>query len=374
MATTKLKSVAIIANSSWNVVNFRKTLIQFLKDEGIQIFIFAPVDEYTARIQQDPSIQFVPLNYLKAKTLNPVFDLLFFFELLTIFRRIKVDLILPHTIKPNIYASLVARLIRLPCVSSLTGLGSVFIKSGWFYKMLQSFYQWALSGNKYILFHNKVDQMEWLDQSGSNETKTMVIPGSGIDTHYFKPSPEFTTQELPVFLFLGRLHPEKGIYEFLDAAQMMNSKKDACSFWISGEYELDHRALLERIQNSPWIRYLGMQADVRKVLEQVSVVVLPSYREGMPRALMEAMAMGKPVIACNVAGCNELISHRVEGLLASPQNAQSIVSCMEELLQYSNQQRALMGLAGRRKVETYFSESRVTQAYKKLFAALNQTL
>lgn len=372
MVTDDKLCVAVLANSSWNIFNFRKTLIQFLADQNYRVIVIAPEDEYTKFIISWKYIEYIPIKHLNAKSRNPFQDFLLVFEYFKLLKLYKPAMILPHTIKPNIYSSLAARWLNISTVSSLTGLGTVFIRDTFVNRIIQKFYHWALSGNKYLLFHNHLDRNEWCQRSLFPISKTFIIPGSGVDLNRFKPDPVNINSRQFIFLYLGRLHPDKGIREFLLAAKILSQEQANLRFWVAGDlleadYKNGYEEIVHLLHSIPKLDYLGKKSEVATLLKQVHFVVLPTYREGMSRSLMEAMAMCKPVIASNVAGVNELITDGVEGFLVPAKDIQSLSNAMVRMSQLTDEQYKSMGAAGRLKIESFYSNQKVCEAYSELF-------
>lgn len=372
MVTDDSLCIAVLANSSWNIFNFRKTLIQFLTEQNYRVLVIAPEDEYTKFIENWKCVEYIPIKHLNAKSHNPFQDLMLFFEYFKILEHYKPDLILPHTIKPNIYSSLAARWLKISTVSSLTGLGSVFIRNTFVNRIIQKCYHWALASNKYILFHNHIDRNEWCQRSLFPIARTGIIPGSGIDLNFFKPGSVNINSGQIIFLYLGRLHPDKGIREFLFATQILSQTQLNVRFWVAGDlleadYKKGYKEILHLLHLIPKLEYLGKQTEIASLLAQVHFVVLPSYREGMSRSLMEAMAMCKPVIATNVTGITELITDGVEGLLVPANDIQALSNAMVRISQITAEQYKAMGAAGRLKIESLYSNQKVLEAYSKFF-------
>lgn len=378
MVTDDRLCVAILANSSWNIFNFRKTLIQYLLHQEFRVIVIAPEDEYSERIINWKGIEYIPIKHLHAKSFNPIRDLVLLFEYFEILKFYKPDLILPHTIKPNIYASLAARWLKIPTVSSMTGLGSIFIQDTFFYKIIRKFYQWALSKNKYLLFHNQTDRNEWCQWSLFPIARTAIIPGSGIDLNLFKPDSVRLNSKEFIFLYLGRLHPDKGIREFLYASKILSQTHSNLSFWVAGDlletdFKKGYEEIVYLLNSNPKLRYLGKQNEVASLLEQIQIVVLPSYREGMPRSLMEAMAMCKPVIATNVPGIKELITDGTEGMLVPVKDINALSNAMFRFSELPEEQYIEMANASRIKIESFYSDKKVFAAYSDFFLRVIQS-
>ncbi|MFZ1255732.1 MAG: glycosyltransferase family 4 protein [Saprospiraceae bacterium] len=347
--------ILIVANSGWNIINFRFALIQHLKDQGFMITVVAPEDPYSSEIRQCSFLNFIPLKNLQANSINIFRDLFLVKELYSIYKREHPDLILQFTIKPNIYGSLAAKLLNLKVVSTITGLGYAFTKQRWFQKPIEFIYKLALSFNEFVFFHNADDLNYFIDKSILKFGVGSVIPGSGVDTDYFKKSAADEKSSYFNFLLLGRLIEEKGVREFVEAAKLIKRDHRNCCFYIAGKFLEKGNSAIPRTELNAWIQeqrieYLGDSKDVKSLISNCDVVVLPSYREGLPRAILEAMAMEKPVIVTDVPGCRDLVLNSMNGYIVPPRNIKLLAKAFEQMLELSTNERIAMGLAGRQMV------------------------
>jgi glycosyltransferase involved in cell wall biosynthesis len=232
--------IAIVANSCWNIYNFRKELIRHFKMTGHQVIVIAPVDEYIHYLNESYFTKHIDIHHLDSLKLTPLKDVLFFRELYQIYKREKPDLIFHFTIKPNIYGSIAAKLLGIKCISTLTGLGYSFSKLK--YRLVfNSIYKWALSKNEKVAFHNSDDLNLFINKKWITSDKGIVIPGSGVDTNVFNPQTISDKNEKFVFLFAGRLLKDKGLEEFVAAAIEARSIIKNAEFWIIGEYNTSNK-------------------------------------------------------------------------------------------------------------------------------------
>jgi glycosyltransferase involved in cell wall biosynthesis len=233
--------------------------------------------------------------------------------------------------------------------------------------MLMSWlYRIALRRSRKVFFHNSDDRDQFVGAKLVRVEQTAVLPGSGIDLNRFKPGETIRSDGLPTFLFIGRLLRDKGAVEFAEAAKIVRAQFKA-RFQILGPTD-DHPKAVSRDRMKAWeaeglIELLGAAPDVRPFIRNDDCVVLPSYREGFPRVLLEASAMAKPVIASDVPGCSHAVDHRVTGLLCQARSAQSLAAAMIGFLNTPATDRIAMGSAGRAKAEREFSEDIVSDAY-----------
>ncbi|MBK8954395.1 MAG: glycosyltransferase family 4 protein [Saprospiraceae bacterium] len=349
-------------------------LIKHFCEAGHEVHVFAGKDEFCAQLNFSSHVRFRLLNFLKPVSKNPVWDIFCFVEILKNLWDVKPDLLLNYTVKPNIYGSLASRVLGIRTVSNLTGLGFAAEKTGW-HKFIFNFYKMALQKNEVVVFHNEEDRLWFVKEKLIKEAQSICIPGSGVDSEYFKPEPGKQKGEKFIFLFVGRLIKAKGIFEFLDAAERLAQYYPQAEWWILGRpaNERNHKKQekkFEHFQKNKQIRFLGFQQDVRVYLRQARVFVLPSYREGMPRSLMEAMSMELPVITTRVAGCKHAVEDRLHGFLVEPESGQSLYVAMEACLNLPETELEQMGKNGRQRILNNFAMGRIIQGYDKILNKL----
>ncbi|MCB0375565.1 MAG: glycosyltransferase family 4 protein, partial [Sinomicrobium sp.] len=301
------KKIIIVDNSTWNIYNFRLSLIKKLKAEGYLVVVVAPVDKYIHYLNESYFTKHIPLRYLSPQTRNGFRDLMFVWELFRIFRSERPDLVLNYTIKPNIFGNLAARLAGVPSLATITGLGYTFLNRGIIHFLVPWLYYWAFRKVRKVVFYNPDDREEFIKRQIVPAEKSTVIPGSGVNTNHFRPLPKSGTNKF-VFLFIGRLLYDKGLREYVEAARQICDLTPDAECWVIGEFSGKYPNAVTEKQLLTWIaakhiRYFGEAQDVRKYIKQANVVVLPSYREGVPRSLLEAMSMCKPIITTATAGC-----------------------------------------------------------------------
>ncbi|HEX5624448.1 MAG TPA: glycosyltransferase family 4 protein [Saprospiraceae bacterium] len=363
--------ICIVANSTWNIYNFRQELIRHLMEAGHQVVVIAPVDEYIHYLNGTFFTKHIPLRHLDPQGRNLFRDARLLFEFYRIYRRERPDLILHYTIKPNIYGSLAAGWLGIRNIATLTGLGQAFMKENVFRMFVISLYRKALKSCAQVVFHNEDDMDTALRLRFVKEGQAIVIPGSGVDPEVFKPMPRSRNDSQFVFLFIGRLLIDKGIREFVEAAIQVRAVVKNASFWIVGEFDESNPNSVGREEllywvSSRFVKYFGKDKDVRRYIADADVVVLPSYREGMPRTLLEAMAMEKPVIATDVPGCRAAVKQEQNGFLVPPKDAQALSKAMLRMYYLSAGEHEAMGRAGRSGVLKHFQVRDIVQAYERL--------
>ena len=340
-----------------------------LKDRGETLLCGgAGGDGYEEKIA-DLGIPFVALP-VDMRSVNPIADVKLFRALFRWYRREKPDIVHHFTIKPVIYGSLAARLAGVPrIINTVTGLGYVFTDGAapWLRAVVELQYRVALRAAHYTFFQNSEDRDLFLQKRILRGERAGLLPGSGVDTSYFSPRParQCDQQSPTVFLMVARLLGDKGVYEFVDAARRVKARYPQTEFQLLGARDDRNPSVVPLSDLTAWqtdqsVKWLGEATDVRDAIGRADVVVLPSYREGTPRSLLEAAAMGKPLIATDATGCREAVDSGVTGLLVPVRDAPALANAMEVLLKDCGA-RARMGDAGRAKMLRQFEEKQVIE-------------
>jgi glycosyltransferase involved in cell wall biosynthesis len=368
--------VLIALNSAWNLLNFREGLIKALVADGHDLVLAAPADENVQALE-DMGTRFVSIP-MSSHGMNPLSDLVLLGRYVKLLQREKPDAMLTFTAKPNIYGSLAARFLNVPVINNITGLGSVFIKDGWLALVLRALYRISLSKSHKVFFQNPNDLNLFLRCHLVNEKKTALVPGSGVNLKKFKPYPlpfiaengsrQPSANSQFVFLLVARMVKEKGIEEYVQAANLVKDEFPSVICALLGPIDSSNPSAILESQMNFWenngaICYWGVSNDVRLQLKMADCIVLPSYREGTPRSLLEAGAMSRPLIATDVPGCREVISDGVNGFICKPRSAHSLALAMKSIVAMSNTDLIRMGLASRELVETKFDEQIVIKKY-----------
>ena len=342
-----------------------------LRDAGYRPLVVAPADPRTETQLAELGIEFMAIK-IDRKGLNPLAELFLLARLRRLLGRLRPFAYIGFTIKPNIYGALAASAFGIPVIANVSGLGTAFIRRGALQRIVTGLYRVAFRG-ALVFFENADDRRLFIQRKIVRADQTRVVPGSGIDLDRFAVA-DFPSGGL-VFLLIGRLIGDKGVREFVDAARTLRSRGPPSRFQLLGGIDDGNRTSIQRSELRAWaeegaIEYLGETDDVRPFIAQASAVVLPSYREGLPRSLLEGAAMGRPLVATDVPGCRDLVDEGVNGFLCEPRDPASLASAMERLGTLSEQQRASMGAASRRKVQEQFSEALVIRAYLDALASL----
>jgi glycosyltransferase involved in cell wall biosynthesis len=352
-------NIAIVANTTWNIYNFRLNILRILTEYRYQIIVIAPEDEYKMYQNDFPMVKHIPLKRLKRKGMNLIQELLLCHELFTIFQQEQPDLIINYTIKPNIWGGIAASLLKINYLCVVTGLGYTFLHNGFVYFASKVLYQMAFKRADKVIFENIDDKKLFNTLELVPAHKSLSVKGCGIDTQHFQPMPKTAWHLGFVFCFIGRFLWDKGIGEFIEAAKIVRKKIPTTLFWLVGEPDENNPSRVPNDQIKIWedeqiIVNQGFAKDVRAFIRNSDCIVLPSYREGMPTILAEALAMCKPVITTNVAGCHEMVDMNQNGYIVLVKSADALADAMLKMLALPAAQLAEMGAYGRHKVKEEF--------------------
>ena len=357
--------ILINLNTTWNIYNFRLSLIQELQKKGFKVAALAPRDSFTSKLE-DIGVECFHIN-LNPKGTNPISDLRLVYQYYKIFKELKPIIILSYTIKPNIYGNIAARLLKIPTINNISGLGTLFIKASLTTYMGKLLYTLSLVNSTHVFFQNKDDQRLFIENRLVKSSITSLIPGSGVDVEKFNCN-RFKNKGNK-FLFVGRLLADKGVFEYLEAAVSVLLKHPEKEFLLVGELGYRNKTALSKKQLEKYtnkysqIKYLGKTDDMVGLLNMIDVIILPSYREGLPKSLIEAEAMKLPIISTDVPGCRDVVEHEVNGFLCEAKSKHSLEKAIYSMISLTENQRLEYGLNGRNKVINEFSSKIVNKIY-----------
>lgn len=356
----------LFSNTSWYLYNYRLPLVPELKTRG-EVTLVAPPDDYSARFKEE-GIRWLSFP-LSRRGMNPFAELLTIFRLARLYRRERPDLVHHFTIKCMLYGSIAARMAGVrSVVNSVTGLGYVFSRSDWRGRLLNAFvrgfYRFTLRGTQ-VIFQNADDRNHFVREGLIDAGQASLIRGSGVDLTRYEVRDE--AEGTPIVLLAARLLWDKGVAEFVEAARRIRTSGLVARFVIVGDTDAGNPSAIPAEQLRAWndagdIEWWGWRDDMPEVIASSHIVCLPTYyKEGLPRLLLEGAACARPLIATDIPGCREIVTHNVNGLLVPPRNVDALTDALRALLTDSNL-RAQMGTAGRVRVENNFSVEHVNQA------------
>lgn len=367
------KTIVISVNKSWNIYNFRLNLARTLKSKGYHIILIAPRDEYTSLLEKEFLYYPIALN---DKGTNPFEDLKTLWEYYRLYRDLCPEIALHFTIKPNIYGNLAIKLLRMKSgkkidikvINNITGLGSVFIKTSWTTQIVKAMYRIVFKKTNKVFFQNLDDRSYFINHQLVDNRKVEVLPGSGVDTKRFFPRKKLG--ERFTFLLISRPLWDKGIQEYVDAIKILKKKYTDIRFQLLGWTEVTTstkidigKDQIQKWMDAGYIEYLGKSDRTENWIANSDCVVLPSYREGIPRSLQEASSMEKPIITTDTIGCRNVVENGVTGYLCKLKDHCDLAKKMEKMLKLSMKERQKMGQAGRKKMIREFDEKIVIQKY-----------
>ncbi|MCU0367590.1 MAG: glycosyltransferase family 4 protein [Cyclobacteriaceae bacterium] len=368
--------IALVLNTSWNIYNFRMNFVKILIERGYEVHTIAPHDTYTKFLEEAGCIHHD--IKMDSRGVNPIKDTALFFELLSTYKRVKPDLILHYTIKPNVYGTLAASLLKIPSINNVCGLGTVFLKNNLVSRIAMLLYKVAFRFPKKVFFQNSDDLNLFLDKKLISSKLADLVPGSGIDLSKFA-AMKFKRNEVFTFLLISRLITDKGILEYVEAVKKLKSKGIEARFQLLGAKDPKHKRGIQLPVIDNWIKsgtleYLGRTDDVRSYIEKADCIVLPSYREGTPRTLLEAASSAKPIIATDVPGCHHVVEDQHNGLLCKLKDADDLAEKMEKMASFDVHILQNFGENGRRKIECQFDEKLVIDKYLSEIETLKKAI
>lgn len=359
-------TIAFVGNTSFSLYKFRLGIMMRLKSDGHQVVALAPEDEYSALLMKD-GFKYVPID-IDGKGKSIIGDLKLTMSFVALYRDIKPDFVFHYTIKPNIYGTIACGILHIPSIAVTTGLGYAFNKNNLFNLFIKTLYRLSLRMSKEVWFLNHSDKDVFLKNHVIPSKKAFVLPSEGIDSGYYLPR-NTESNTVFTFLLLSRLIKEKGIEEYVAASKLLHDRGVKFKAQLLGKQEKESLKCISISTVLEWheselIDYLGESIDVRSYIAQSDCVVLPSYyMEGVPRCLMEAMSMSKPIITTDNVGCNELVDDGLNGLMCKSRDIEDLANKMEQMVHTSIAKRVEMGENGRRKIENHFDEQRIIEIY-----------
>ena len=357
-----MKKIIIVAPVSKSLINFRGDLIKDMKNKGHNVITASPaLSEEYVNIFQQQKIDNIPINFQRNR-LNPFYDLLTLIKLFKIFWKQSPDIILSYTLKPVIWGGLAARFFKTDFYALITGTGFVFYGASMKRRLLRSFvvllFKLSLKKSKAVIFQNIDDLNLFVDRGIAPRSKTHLVNGSGVNIK------KFDLTNIPKgiinFLCIARLKGDKGIRQYAAAAKIVKKKFPNIVFNLVGPKETSPDAIsLDEVNSwSNYITYKGEVEDVRPLIKDSHIYVLPSYHEGLPRSTLEAMSMGRPIITTNASGSKETVKEGINGFKVPVANVDKLVEKMIWFIEHSDQIEP-MGIESRRMVEEKFDVRKV---------------
>lgn len=354
------KKILIIANNSDGLYRFRKELIAELVKNN-DVIILTPFDNNILELEK-MGIKLIDTP-VDRRGINPLTDLKLLNSYRRLFNKIKPDLSITYTIKPNIYASLIARLKRIDYAVNITGLGTAFQSDNLLRKLIVFLYKIALKKVKVVFFENEENQNIFINEHIVSRDKTCKLNGAGVNLEDY-PLMEYPDENQDIrFLFIGRIMKEKGIDELLEAAGRIKKDYPTVQFDIVGPMEDNYKETIGEYVNNDVINYYGFQSDVKPFIKQCHCFILPSYHEGMANTLLESASMGRPLITSNISGCKESINNN--GYLVKVKDSNGLYLKIKEFIELDYQDKVILSKNSRKHIEEVFDKRKVVKETMK---------
>ena len=364
---SKISKIAFVGNSALTMMNFRLGVMKELSKQ-YEVVVLTPRDCELTPLK-DTNIRFVPID-VDCKGQNPIRDIRLYKQLKTLYAKESFDFVFHYTIKPIIYGSMAASSLGIKHVDVITGLGYSFIKRNWLFYLSCELHKYALRNTNCVWFLNQDDCDSFVKWHLVAPAKTHVIHGEGVNTDFFqtKQEPDSTF----FFLHCGRMLRSKGVELYVQAAEKLKNDYPNVKWQLLGPLDALNPDAIRPAEMEGWIRsgiveYLGVTRDVRPYLERCSCMVLPSYyMEGVPRSLMEAASMERPLIATDSVGCKDVVLDGVNGFLCEKRSLDSLVETMRKVLEMPADKLHCMGKKGRELMLRKFDERIIFNEYVKV--------
>ena len=364
--------VLLASNTDWSIANFRGGLINRLQAEGYRVAAVAPDSGQGMRLP----CELIPVE-VDRRAVSPLRDLRLLRHLAGVYRARRPFAVLTFTPKLNVYGVLAARHLAAKVISNVSGLGSGFLGGGLLMRIMHALYRYADRCADRVFFQNGDDLAYFRERRLVDPRKAVLVPGSGVDLARFQPP---SRQRGPgfVFLLIARLLKDKGLLEYVEAARLVRQGQPQVRFQVLGQLDPDNPSAIGARELQAWIdegpiEHLGWLEDVRPSIAAADCVVLPSYREGTPRTLLEAAAMARPIIAADVPGCRQVVEHGRTGFLCRVRDPQDLAEKMLQMIGLPPEERIRLGSEGRRKMEREFGETLVIDRYVQVLQGLRSS-
>lgn len=354
-------------NTLWGLLNFRGSVIRSFAQQGHEILLVAPQDKMCDLSALPSSVRYQPI-VMDRTGMNPWHDYQYYRTLYRLYKKEAPDYIFHYTIKPNIYGSIAAHRLGIRSSCMIAGLGHVYIRGGLGNRIARSMYRYAMRYPERVMVLNQSNYETLLAHHVVSAAQLLWLRGGeGVDTTRFQPLP-MPQHERPVFLMICRLLYEKGYKEYVAAAESLRGQAE---FRIMGPIDTHPSAVPQSVVEADvargLIRYIPYSPDVASQIGDADCIVLPSYYgEGMSRVLMEGLAMGRPIITTDIAGCRETVTEGRNGYLCTPKNASSLTQAIAQIIHLSLGERLQMGKTSRQIAEEVFDVQTTIHIYQSI--------
>lgn len=363
--------IIFFSNSSWNLYHFRNCLIKKLRKSNFIISV-APKDYFSKKLAK---ISNKYINYSLSQKKN---FLLFLFNLINFFKIIKKEkpsIILSYTIKCNVITIIIAKILGIKSFINVTGLGSTFIKKNFFNKILQYIIRFLYKNHDYIIFQNTEDA-KLIFGANPKKKSFFCLPGVGVDTsRYVRQTRNETKNQKTInFFMISRIIKDKGVLEYLNTAKIISKKFNNTKFNYVGDFDTENPSTIDKnifynLLRKSYVKYYRFNNDIRIYLKKADCIILPSYREGLSRVLLESASMQIPIITTNVPGCKDIVINNYNGFLCKPKSTNDLVKTVAKFILQSKRKRIKMGIKSRELILKKFNQKKIIEEYIALLNA-----
>ena len=359
-----MKTLVFVSNSFGSLYNFRQELICQMAEQ-YRVVIVTPMNDEDYALYETWKARgiFLEETFLSRRGKNPLQEGKLIQQYRRLLERIKPDLVITYTIKPNIYAGMACHRLGIPFFANITGLGSAFQGNG-ILRLLSAFlYRKSLKNAEVVFMQNKEIESVF-HKYGIRGKKMILVPGSGINLGKFRVLP-YPEENANRFLYIARIMKEKGAEEFFYAAEQLKMRYPKACFDVVGFCEETYEEKLKDLETRGVIKYHGWQTDVRMFLQKAGCVVQPSYHEGLSNVCLEAAAAGRPLLVSDIPGCRETVNEGLSGFVFPPGDKTALLDCMERFCRLDYAEKTAMGVEGRKKMEKEFDRKKVVLVYRE---------
>lgn len=345
-----MKKVLIITNHSFMFWQFRRELVSTMVEQGYQVTLAVPFGDRVKDLRGlGCELIDTPMD---RRSVSPIKELVLYRQYRQIIRQLKPDVVVTYSIKPNVYGGRICSNLGIPYCVNVQGLGTAFQKpsSAW---VASGMYRMSLKHARVVFFENQANAVYFRERGIVPAEKQMILNGAGINLDFYARKP-YPGNEPVHFLYLGRVMREKGVEELFTAVRRLHREGYPFFLDVVGFFEDEYADQVAELEEMGICRFYGFQMDARPYYEAADCVVLPSYHEGMSNVLLEAAAIGRPLITSDIPGCREAVDEGVSGFTCPVKNADALYETMKRFLSLSPEQRAEMGNAGHRKMRAQF--------------------
>lgn len=349
--------ILILTNNDLGLYRFRKDLIKALQEKH-RVYISLPYGKHVDLLRE-MGCRFINTP-IDRRGLNPLTDMKLIARYRKNIKKLRPDLVITYTIKPNIYGGMICRLYKIPVAVNVTGLGTIFEHEGMLQSIVSAMYRFALNKARVVLVENSSIKEILIAKKIAPERTIHILNGAGVNLQDFSYAP-YPDNETFSFLFVGRIMREKGIEELFEAVRRLNRDGLKCILHLVGLLEEDYGTEIQEGCEEGWLCNHGLQENVYPFIEAADCMVLPSWHEGMANTNLEGASVGRPVITSNIPGCREAVLDGVSGYICEKRAPDSLYDAMRRMWMLDRDERERMGLEGRRYMEKVFDKKRVVE-------------